>query len=99
LDYNEVDVWIDFSSMLHQAGYVKEASEALMQGIKRFPDAAELNYRLGVVLLELSNNKAAMEYFAIGLEIDFQKHEDIFEYAPILKNNPEILNLIALYKK
>lgn len=99
LEYNEVDVWIDFSTMLHQAGYLKEANEALMQGIKRFPDSAELIYRIGVVLLDLANTKAAMEYFSIALDMDFQKHEIIFEYAPNLINNTELNHLISIYKK
>ena len=99
LDYDDYDVWLDYSKLLHQNNYITNALETLMEGIKRFPDVAELYYRMSVILLDKENRKESLEYLEKGLAIDYSKHNEIFEYAPVLKNDKEILNLISTFKK
>jgi tetratricopeptide (TPR) repeat protein len=70
-----------------------------MEGIKRFPDVAELYYRMSVILLDKENRKESLEYLEKALTLDYSKHDEIFEYAPVLKNDKEILNLISTFKK
>lgn len=39
-----------------------------------------------------------MELLSKALEMDYSKHQDVFEYAPVLKNDTEILTLISTLK-
>jgi hypothetical protein len=70
-----------------------------MEGIKRFPTVAELYYRMGVLFMDKNQRKEAFEWLSKALEMDFSKHQDIFDYAPVLLNDKEILSLITAYKK
>jgi tetratricopeptide (TPR) repeat protein len=99
LDYPDYDVWLDYSKLLHEAGYIKDAIAALSEGIKYFPGVAELYYRMGIILLDKQNRKESLEFFAKALELDYTKHNAIFEYAPILQHDSELINLISHYKK
>ena len=60
---------------------------------------AELYYRMGVLLIENQQKKESLHFFARAMELDFAKHDEIFEYAPVLKNDAEILTLISTFKK
>jgi tetratricopeptide (TPR) repeat protein len=98
LEYPDYDVWLDYSKLLHQNNYITNAIETLIEGIKYFPDVAELYYRMGIILLDKENRKESLEYFEKALSLDYSKHNEIFEYAPVLQNDKEILNLISNYK-
>jgi tetratricopeptide (TPR) repeat protein len=99
LDYQDYDVWLDYSKLLHQNSYITEAIKVLEEGIKKFPDIAELCYRLSVILLEKQQRKESLDVLARALDLDYSKHKEIFEYAPVLQNDAEILNLISTYNK
>ena len=99
LDYPDFDVWLDYAKLLHQGGYIQDAIENLNEGIKKFPDVAELYYRMAIILLDKNLRKESMELFAKAMEMDYSKHNEIFEYAPVLKNDKEILSLISTFKK
>ena len=55
------------------------------------------NGPLGLALK--SGNFGSSDFFAKAMEMDYTKHNEIFEYAPVLQNDKEILNLISTYKK
>ena len=99
LDYADFDVWLDYAKLLHRSSYLDEAILTLSEGIKKFPDVAELYYRMGVLLIENQQKKESLHFFARAMELDFAKHDEIFEYAPVLKNDAEILTLISTFKK
>jgi tetratricopeptide (TPR) repeat protein len=99
LDYEDFDVWLDYSKLLHEAGYLNDSIATLAEGIKHFPTAADLQYRMGVMLLEKNSRKESMEFIAKALELDYNKHEQLFEYAPVLEKDAEIISLISHYKK
>ena len=40
-----------------------------------------------------------MSVFANSLQLDYNEHGAIFEYAPALEDNDELLQLINQYKK
>jgi tetratricopeptide (TPR) repeat protein len=99
LEYPDYDVWLDYSKLMHESGYFTEALEVIQEGIKNFPDVPALYYRLGVLLLESGNKQDAMSVFSNALQLDYNEHGTIFEYAPSLENNGELLQLINQYKK
>jgi hypothetical protein len=49
--------------------------------------------------LESGHKQDGMAVIENALQMDYKDHETIFEYAPILENNKELLQLINQYKK
>ena len=98
LEYPDFDVWLDYAKLLDEAGYYKDCIETLSEGIKYFPDVAELYYRLGVILIETGKRNEGLENLSKALEMDFNKYNEIFEYSPALKEDNEILELINSFK-
>ena len=52
-----------------------------------------------MIKLDVNERKESMDLFARAIRMDYGKHNEIFEYAPILKNDNEILSLISALKK
>ena len=98
LDYPDYDVWLDYARLLDEAGYYKDCIETLTEGIKYFPDVAELYYRFGIIMMETGKKQEAFENFSKALQLDYGKHNEIFEYCPALKYNDEVLQLINSFK-
>ena len=73
--------------------------ETLNHAIQKFPDVAELYYRQGILFMEKNMRKQSLELIERGLEMDYTKHSEVFEYAPVLQNDAELLSLISTYKK
>jgi hypothetical protein len=59
---------------------------------------AELFYRLSVVLLDKQRRKESIVMLNRALDLDYTKHQEVFEYAPVLQNDAEILSLISSRK-
>jgi tetratricopeptide (TPR) repeat protein len=53
LGYDDFDIYLDYSNVLIENGYELEAISVLEQGLKLFPDAAELHYRMSAQLMML----------------------------------------------
>jgi tetratricopeptide (TPR) repeat protein len=98
LDYPEEDVWLDYARLLDEAGYYKDCIETLAEGIKHFPESAELHYRFSIILMETGKRNEGLEHFNKGLELDYNKHSAAFEYAPALQYDKDVLQLINSYK-
>jgi len=58
-----------------------------------------LQYRLAVLLLEDNQRKESLAFFEKALQIDYSKNKEVFEYAPVLLNDKELLHLISSFKK
>ena len=99
LDYLDYDVWLDYSKLLHHGGYIQNSIDTLNDGIAKFPDVPELYYRLAIVLLDKNLRKESLAVFEKAMEMNYSIHDDIFEYAPVLKNDIDILNLISTFNK
>ena len=48
---------------------------------------AELYYRLGIILLDKKHRKESLDVLARAMDMDYAKHDEIFEYAPVLKSD------------
>ena len=54
---------------------------------------------MGILLMDKQQRKESLHFFARAMDLDFAKHDEIFEYAPVLRNDSEILTLISTFKK
>lgn len=99
LNYADYDVWLDYAACLMDSGYREDAIHSLTEGIKYFPDVADLHYRMSAVLVECGKRQEALTYLQNALVLDYEKHRDLFEYAPELKSDRTFLEVINTYKK
>lgn len=99
LGYEGHDLWIDYAKLLHDAGYYKDCELTLADGIQKFPDEAELYYRMCGLQIELGRKKDAMCFLENALELNYDKHVDLFEFIPELAKDLEIISMINSYNK
>ena len=99
LQYPEWDVWLDYADLLFEADYAPQGLEMLQEALKQFPDVAELHYRLSAMLLGVGKKQEALVHLQSALTLDYDKHNELFEYAPALKDNKTVLQVIDTFKK
>jgi len=71
----------------------------LQEGLKIFPEVAELHYRLSAMLIAAGKKQEALVSLQNALTLDYDKHNELFDYAPALKENQTIKNAIDTFKK
>ncbi|MBX7180876.1 MAG: tetratricopeptide repeat protein [Bacteroidia bacterium] len=94
-----IDIWIDLSDLLFKQEERLEALEVITEGIKNHPDEAEFYYKMVAFLLELGMKQNAIEVFQTALELNYEKHESLFEFYPPAQMMSEIQDLIEMHKK
>jgi len=99
LHYGEWDIWLDYADLLFEADYAPQALEMLQEAVKQFPDVAELHYRMSAMLISLGKKQEALVHLQSALTLDYDKHNELFTYAPALKENETVLKLIGTFKK
>jgi tetratricopeptide (TPR) repeat protein len=98
-DPDLIDIWTDLADLLFENDEKTEALETITEGIKNHPDESEFYYKMVAYLLELGMKQNAFEVLQTALELNFLKHESLFEFYPPAQYMPEIQDLIELHKK
>jgi len=93
-----IDLWLDYSDMYFAQNLPEEAIDIISEGIKHNPDKAELYYRAAACFLSIGYDTDTYENLNQALDLDFEKHSQLFEYFPIAKSTIFVLDLIDAYK-
>lgn len=99
LEPENKDIWLDYANLLDSQGEKTKALEILAEGVKHHPDNAEILYRISACLFSVGQKQEALTFLHNALGLDYEKHSDLFEYLPQLKENTTVLDLIESYKK
>ena len=99
IDDLDTESWLNYSQLLHKNESIYKAIEVLQKGVKLNPKNAKLCYRLSAYLFQSGSENQALSIFEKALSIDYDLHEEIFQYYPSLKDNKNLLNLLIEYKK
>ncbi|HWY38204.1 MAG TPA: tetratricopeptide repeat protein [Bacteroidia bacterium] len=99
LHYPEWDIWMDYADLLFEADYAQQGLEMLQEALKQFPEVAEIHYRMSAMLLGMGKKQEALVHLQSALTLDYDKHNELFEYAPALKENKTVLQVIDTFKK
>lgn len=99
LDELDSESWLNYSHLLHKNESTTEAIEVLKKGVKLNPKNAELSYRLSAYLFQSGSENQALSIFEKALSIDYDLHEEFFQYFPSIKDNKNLLHLLTEYKK
>jgi predicted Zn-dependent protease len=98
LEPENMDIWLEYSHLLVMDDRPDEAVEQIHTGLIHHPDQPELLYRLACY--HYANGKISEAYTI--LEGVLEDHPELchtmFEYAPTMESDRNIINLIDLYK-
>ncbi|MNZ93495.1 Tetratricopeptide repeat protein [compost metagenome] len=94
---DDIEIWLDYSSLMFEEGKNEEAIAIISEGIKNNTGAAELYYRMVAYLFANGQYKEAISYLEQALIADPEKYELLFEYLPQLQNNKVIIDIVNRY--
>ena len=92
------DIWLDYSNLYALEDNFEIAIETIRKGIKTQNNNPDLYYRLAVYLLRSEQAKEAYKNIEFALNLNYKKHQQIFNYHPKLKFDQNLLDIIATYK-
>ncbi|MEM8890782.1 MAG: tetratricopeptide repeat protein [Bacteroidota bacterium] len=98
LNPQDVSIWQDWSSLLHEYTQYEGAISFLEEGLKYNPSEAELYFQLAAYCLETGHRSKGLNYLEHGLLLDYQAHYYLFHVDASLKHEPEVMELIRIYK-
>lgn len=94
-----ISMWLDFSACLYEQKEFEGAVNLLKKGIEENDEESSLYYRLAAYLYSLIQPQEANKYFILGLELDFDKHTEVFDVFPQLRFYSPLLQLIQKFEK
>lgn len=98
LNPQDLSIWHDWSMLLYEHTQYEAAISCLEEGIKYNPSEAELYYHLAAYCLESGFRKKGFNYLEHGLLLDYKAHYFLFHIDEGLKLEPEVMELIRVYK-
>src|SRR5438128_7914549 len=98
LEPENMDIWLEYSHLLMVDHRSDEAIEQIETGLIYLVDQPELLYRL--VCYHYARGKVAEAYLLLenALEKNVQLCHTMFEYAPSMEYDSNILHLIDIHK-
>ena len=99
LDPDNSEIWLDYANLLFEQENKNGSLEILAEGIKHHPQNAELHYRISACLMSIGQKQEALSFLQSALKLNYDKHNELFDYLPDLKENISITELIESYKK
>ncbi|MEI6749702.1 MAG: tetratricopeptide repeat protein [Bacteroidales bacterium] len=92
------DIWLEFSHVYAEREEYEMAIDVLNEGISLQPENAAHYYRLVGYLHFLGKLKEALLVFGHALQSYYNSYSNLFEYAPLLAEEPAYINLIEQLK-
>jgi tetratricopeptide (TPR) repeat protein len=92
------DVWLTWSFVLFDLGYVDRACDLLTAAIEEIPDEAVLYYRLVVYLIHQGEYKEALLQLEVALTLDYDAHTELFAFFPDLEKQKALYKIITQYR-
>lgn len=99
LDPSNIDIWLDWSFILYEQGDYEKAVELVLRGIEESPEASELYYRITAYLIIAGKYKEAFNYLENALVLNFENHQQLFEFFPRLETQKALFKIIDQYRK
>ncbi|MFM8917880.1 MAG: tetratricopeptide repeat protein, partial [Bacteroidota bacterium] len=92
---SHIDSWLSHAHFLTETGNPDDAVDSTNRGLSVHPHCAELLYRQTVNLYAAGRIQEAYDFLAAALERDDRNYMIIFELMPSLRNDRNIIRMIA----
>ncbi len=99
IDNSFPEFWIQYSETLFESGDELGAIEMVQEGIKIFPNSAELRFRLAAFYHTTGKLQQAYEFIHEGLALDYAAMKSFFQFVPYAVQDQNILNIIESYNE
>lgn len=97
LEPSDIGIWKDWAQVLYDHKNPIGAVTYLEEGIKINPGEALLYYYCAAYCFDTGMVDKAITYLENGLILDPNQHSIVYELLPVLKNEPEITELVEQY--
>ena len=97
LDPLHPEIWADLADAYVETGHPEKAEEVLEEGIYQQSENASLVYRMAALLFRQGKQKNALKTLAKALQMDFEKHHELFEAYPQVEQMKEVQDLIRSF--
>jgi tetratricopeptide (TPR) repeat protein len=97
MDPTHPEIWADLADAYIETGQPGKAEEVLEEGIYQQSGNVMLVYRMAALLLREGKQKNGLKMLAHGLQLDFDKHTDLFEAYPQAAEIQEVKDLIKSF--
>jgi tetratricopeptide (TPR) repeat protein len=91
------ELWCSWATMLHESHDLKAAMDIINIALQQLPDDFRLWYFSAAVHYLGGRNSAAMEALQYALALNYREHEEMFKFAPELRQVGTINEMIARY--
>lgn len=97
IGFNSLDagIWLDFSNLFAELNDYPQALEIIDSALVSLPEDASLYYRKSALLFILGRTREASELLIKAMSADKDGIDAMFEFAPVLKRHPLILDIVA----
>ncbi|NNC95214.1 MAG: tetratricopeptide repeat protein [Chitinophagales bacterium] len=98
LEAGRKENWINLANVQFDSEMLEDCIETLDRGEEQFENNSEFSYFKAAILYVSGRKKEALYNLEQGLAKNFDEHYIIFEINPNFANDPDIRNVIDLYK-
>lgn len=92
------DIYLEWSFIYYDSGDYDRAISLITSGIEECPDNADLYYRAVVYLLSQGSVREGFVYLQKALLLNFEKHEQLFEFFQELETQKALFKIIDQYR-
>ena len=98
IDTENIAAYLGWSLLLDGQNELNQAISLLNEALTFAPENADLMYRLVAYLLKKGASKEATLYLELALFLDYDKHEQLYEFFDSLESQKAIFKLIEQLK-
>jgi tetratricopeptide (TPR) repeat protein len=99
LEKDNYEVLLDLALVYYELGDQEALFHTISKAITNFGiDNPAVAYRYAAFCFITGKSKEGLSVLESALEKDFDGHEGFLEFEPTFKLNPDIMNLISLYR-
>jgi tetratricopeptide (TPR) repeat protein len=98
LDPENINVWLMWSFLYYEQGDFPKCLELIKNGLEENPTEPSLYYRSVAYFIAAGKYKEGLAYLENGLILNFEKHQELFEFYPNLQNQKMLLKIIDQYR-
>lgn len=91
--------WLDWSLLLYEQGEYEEAADLLQSALDEFPENTKVMYRLVAFLMLSGRYREAVSHLELALFLDYEAHEELYNFFPDTSTQKALYKLVQQYKK
>jgi len=97
-DEHYIEAWVNYSYSAGLSEGNEKAIEIIEKALDNNKNEASLWYRLAAYLYRSGKVQQSYYYIETALKLDFDKHKELLDFMPELKQESRFIELLGIYK-